>query len=81
LMATANPTIDMKWLTGFKTYQRGADANNKKAEPKEKPKGALGTIADWIKKGADAMKPKAEKSKSKTPVYKGLDKEGNPIFE
>lgn len=36
LMATANPTIDMKWLRGFKTYQRNGD-DNEPTEPVKKP--------------------------------------------
>lgn len=77
LMATANPNIDMKWLSGFKTY--GGAGSNEKPKQKEEKKGFLGTMADLIKKGAEAVGGKPKNNKK--PVYKGLDKDGNPIFE
>lgn len=79
LMTTANPAIDMNWLKGFKTYERGVDANNV-PKPKEKKEGFFDPLFNLLKKGK-AIKDAQDAKNKKTPVYKGLDKEGNPIFE
>jgi len=47
LAATANPGTDMKWLKGFKTYERAADANNK--PPEKKKATPLQKVADIFK--------------------------------
>lgn len=76
LAATANSGIDKDWLKGFETYSRSDGAKNEPAKPKEKKVGFLGGLINMGKKALEATK-----QKSKTSVYKGLDKDGNPIFE
>jgi len=76
LLATANSGIDKGWFSSFEKYSRSEGAKNEPAKPKEKKVGFLGTMKNLINKGLEASK-----QKSKTPVYKGLDPQGNPIFE
>ena len=76
LAATANSGIDKDWFSAFEKYNRSEGANNEAPKPKEKKVGFLGSLINIGKKAYEASK-----QKSKTPVYKGLDKEGNPIFE
>lgn len=76
LAATANSGIDKDWLKGFETYSRGENAKNEPVKPKEEKVGFLGSLMNFGKKALEASK-----QKSKTSVYKGLDKDGNPIFE
>lgn len=65
LAATANPQTDMKWLKGFKTYERGADANN---IPKPKERTFFDSIKNAVKRGADVLKPKKKDNKVTDPA-------------
>ncbi len=76
LAATANSGIDKDWFSSFEKYSRSEGAKNEPAKPKEKKVGFLGSLMNLGKKALEASK-----QKSKTSVYKGLDKDGNPIFE
>lgn len=67
LAEPSNPGRDMKWLKGFKTYQRASDANNKKEEVKEEePKGFGAKIINAMSKVLGGNKNKGQaKPKSK----------------